>query len=160
MACIGLQGFRKEKETFEFSYTTRWIHKNTKEDKWFFARVRPYCIDGNGNMVFDLHIILQLTTPPLATGNDWSYCYTTDDGSKFIRNKNEPVKLEVKLTNKEKQISSLLLEDLDSEEIAGKLVISVNTVYTHRKNIFEKIKCEKYSGNDADSDDEQDSLSH
>jgi DNA-binding NarL/FixJ family response regulator len=42
------------------------------------------------------------------------------------------------LSGREKEVYKLLLEGLTSEEIAGCLKISVNTVNTHRRNILEK----------------------
>ncbi len=130
---------RKEKDTFEWSYTVRWVHKDTKEAKWFSARAKPYLIDDNGNIVFDLHIAVQLTSMPKTPGFDWSISYTNKHCNKILITKSQPVKLEVKLTKKEKEIAGYLLEGLDSQQIADKLFISRNTVFTHRKNLLKKL---------------------
>lgn len=130
---------RKEKETFEWSYTVRWVHKETKEEKWFSARAKPYLIDSNGNIVYDFHICVQLTSVPKTPEFDWSISYTNRQCNKVLITKNQPVKLEVKLTKKEKEIANFLLEGLDSQQIADKLFISRNTVFTHRKNLLKKL---------------------
>lgn len=44
------------------------------------------------------------------------------------------------LSNREKEVTGLLLEGLSSKDIAGKLFISKNTVDTHRRNILEKLQ--------------------
>ncbi|UJP65691.1 LuxR C-terminal-related transcriptional regulator [Mongoliitalea daihaiensis] len=128
----------KEKESFEWTYTVRWVHKDTKVVKWFFARVRPYLVDQNGNIVIDLHLIVELTTPPQTTSYDWSFSYTSKDGTKVLSTRTEP-KINVNLTKKEKMVAKLLMEGFNSEEIAQKLYIAINTVYTHRKNILKKL---------------------
>ena len=129
-----------EKQGFEFTYVVRWVHKKTQVAKWFLTKVKPYWIDDKGSIVFDLHISFHLSSPPIATEYDWSYSYTASDGNKVACFKNGPVGIEVQLTKKEKEIGLLLLEGLDSKEIAAKLFISVNTVFTHRKNIMKKLK--------------------
>lgn len=42
------------------------------------------------------------------------------------------------LTRKQKQVLSLIYEELSNREIAYKLDISIRTVETHRKNIYRK----------------------
>lgn len=42
------------------------------------------------------------------------------------------------LTRKQKQVLSLIYEELSNREIATKLDISIRTVETHRKNIYRK----------------------
>ena len=43
------------------------------------------------------------------------------------------------LTKKEKEVANLLLEGLNSQEIAEKLYISKFTVLTHRKRLLKKL---------------------
>ena len=43
-----------------------------------------------------------------------------------------------KLTRREKEILQLIAEELTTQEIADKLVLSVNTILSHRKNLFSK----------------------
>lgn len=128
-----------ERHTFEFSYSTRWVHRLTGEVIWMMGRVRPYLIDEAGNFAMDLHIIVQLFTPPKTNGYDWNYSYTNDDGTRIFVSKNTPVSREVSLTKKEKEIVKLILEGNGSKEISSWLNISVNTVGTHRKNILKKL---------------------
>lgn len=129
----------KEKETFEWTYTVRWMHKDSKRVKWFFARARPYLVDENSNIVFDLHVIMELTTPPQTTSYDWSLSYIGEDGKKVMSTRNDPVKVAINLTKKEREVARLLMEGLNSESIAKRMYISTNTVYTHRKNILKKL---------------------
>lgn len=128
-----------ERHTFEFAYTTRWVHRTTKEIIWVQGKVRPYLIDSDGNFAMDLHIIIQLFTPPIAQGYDWNYSYTKDNGTRIIVSKNSPNTKEVKLTKKEQEIVKLLLNGLESKAIGQQLNISINTVATHRKNIHRKL---------------------
>lgn len=128
-----------ERHTFEFSYTTRWVHRNSQEVIWVTSRVRPYVIDEAGNFIMDLHIIVQLFNPPKTKQYDWNYIYTSDSGEKIFVSKNSPTDKVVKMTSKERQIVGFILEGKESKEISEILNISVNTVATHRKNIFRKL---------------------
>ena len=128
-----------ERHTFEFSYTTRWVHRTTQEVIWMTSKVRPYVIDEAGNFIMDLHIIVQLFTPPKTKNYDWNYSFTKEDGSKIFVSKNSPVDKAVKLTIKEREIVELILEGKESKEISKVLNISINTVATHRKNILRKL---------------------
>lgn len=128
-----------ERHTFEFSYSTRWVNRLTGEVIWMMGRVRPYLIDEAGNFAMDLHIIVQLFTPPKTMGYDWNYSYTKDDGTRIFVSKNTPVNREITLTKKEKEIVKLILGGKETKEISLLLNISVNTVGTHRKNILKKL---------------------
>jgi DNA-binding CsgD family transcriptional regulator len=50
-----------------------------------------------------------------------------------------PPQIEQKLTAREREVLELLLCRLSNKEIAEKLHLSLNTVRTHRRNIYEKI---------------------
>ncbi|MDO8966545.1 MAG: LuxR C-terminal-related transcriptional regulator [Algoriphagus sp.] len=128
-----------ERHTFEFSYTTRWVHRTTQDVIWMTSKVRPYVIDECGNFIMDLHIIVQLFTPPKSKNYDWSYTYSKADGTRIFVSKNSPVDKAVNLTSKEREIVDLILEGKESKEISKILNISINTVATHRKNILRKL---------------------
>lgn len=128
-----------ERHTFEFSYTTRWVHRTTQDVIWMTSKVRPYVIDEAGNFIMDLHIIVQLFNPPKTKNYDWNYTYTSDGGKKIFVSKNSPVGKAVKMTAKEREIVGFILEGKESKEISRILNISINTVATHRKNIFRKL---------------------
>lgn len=130
---------REEMDTFQFSYTVRWVHFKTKEVKWFACNVRPYLIDKNKNVVFDLHIVVLLANPPQVSNFDWSYSYTSENGDKIHVTKRDPSSKNSKLTKKEKMIANMILDGLNSQEIANELNIAKNTVNTHRKNILKKL---------------------
>jgi DNA-binding CsgD family transcriptional regulator len=134
-----------ERNTFEFSYTTRWVHRKTQEVAWMTSKARPYVIDEAGNFIMDLHIIIQLITPPKAKNYDWSYSFIKDDGTRILVNKNAPTDDPVRLTQKEKEVAKLILDGKESKEISDALNISINTVSTHRKNIFHKLKAKNLS---------------
>lgn len=128
-----------ERHTFEFSYTTRWVHRTSGDIKWMTSKVRPYVIDENGNFIMDLHIIVELPAPPKAKSYDWNYSYTKEDGTRIFVSKNSPEDKAINLTPKEKEIVNLILEGKESKEIGEVLNISFNTVATHRKNILRKL---------------------
>ena len=130
----------KEKHTFEFSYTTRWVNRKTNKISWVLGKVKPYLIDSGGNFAMDLHIIMQLHTPPKTAGYDWNYSYQKEDGTRIFVSKNSPNSREVSLTKKEREIVKVILEGKESKDIAEHFNISVNTVATHRKNILKKLK--------------------
>lgn len=138
-----LEAFQKatisEKKTFELSYTLRWIHKTTKKEIWFFTKAKPYLIDENGNFIFDLHIGLQITNNEYLKEYGWSYSYIKENGTKINHEKDKTPNPELSLTKKEKEVALLLLEGLTSQEIANKMFISRNTVFTHRKKILKKL---------------------
>jgi DNA-binding CsgD family transcriptional regulator len=129
----------QERHTFEFSYTTRWVHRTTQEITWVTSKARPYLIDEEGNFIMDLHIIIQLFIPPKTKNYDWNYSYTKDGGSRIFVSKSSPTDKEVNLTGKEREIVDLILEGKESREISQQLNISINTVGTHRKNILRKL---------------------
>tara|TARA_R110000850_G_scaffold140476_2_gene261904 strand:- start:1039 stop:1488 length:450 start_codon:yes stop_codon:yes gene_type:complete len=128
-----------EKHTFEFSYTTRWVHRITNKVSWVLGKARPYLIDSAGNFAMDLYIIVQLHIPPKIMGYDWNYSFQKEDGTRVFVSKNSPNSRIVTLTKKEKEIVKLILDGKESKEIAENLNISVNTVGTHRKNILKKL---------------------
>lgn len=129
-----------EKHTFEFSYTTRWVHRKTNAISWMLGKVRPYLIDAAGNFAMDLHIIIKLHISPKISGYDWNYSYQKEDGTRIFVSKDSPNSRVISLTKKEKEIVKLILDGKESKDIAEYLNISVNTVGTHRKNILKKLK--------------------
>ncbi len=58
---------------------------------------------------------------------------------------NDKFKGIVQLTKREKEIIKLLSEGYSSKDISSKLSISINTVQTHRKNLFKKLNTSKVS---------------
>ncbi|PSL04292.1 helix-turn-helix transcriptional regulator [Cecembia rubra] len=132
------QASLSEKKTFELSYTVRWLHKDDGHEIWFFTKAKPYLVDQEGNFVYDLHIAFQINNHEHLTGYDWSFSYTKDNGEKVLFKKND-VKQDIPLTKKEIEIGSYLVKGMDSQEIAEKLFISRNTVFTHRKSIMKKL---------------------
>jgi len=129
----------EEKHTFEFTYTTRWVHRITQEIIWVTGRAKPFIIDSQGNFAVDLHIILQLQNLPSVKSYDWTYSYQNKDGKRILVSKTTPEKHTINLTKKEKEIAKMILDGKESKEIGEELNISINTVGTHRKNILKKV---------------------
>lgn len=79
---------------------------------------------------------------------DWSTknrggLLTGDNAQKFFNNSTSSEFLDQIngfLSNKEKEVLSLILEGLSTQEISSKLFISINTVKTHITNIYRKLK--------------------
>lgn len=130
----------KERHSFEFSYTTRWVHRITQETIWTVGKAKPFLIDSDGNFAIDLHIIIQLQNHPKVTSYDWNYSFQKDDGSRVYVSKTSPKDNYVKLTKKEREIAQMILDGKKSKEVSEVLNISMNTVGTHRKNILKKLK--------------------
>ena len=57
-----------------------------------------------------------------------------------------PAVEDITLTRRETEIIRLIAEELTNSEIGDKLGISTRTVDTHRRNLLQKIRCEKHSG--------------
>jgi RNA polymerase sigma factor (sigma-70 family) len=128
-----------EKRTLELSYTLRWLHKVTKNEIWFFTKAKPYLINDNGDFIYDLHIGFQITNHEHLTGYDWSFSYIKDDGTKILFKKTREKSLEIPFTKKEKEVAKWIVEGLNTKEIAEKMFISQNTVFTHRKRLLKKL---------------------
>lgn len=63
---------------------------------------------------------------------------------KVFSTKNE-VQYDVQLTEREREITQLVAEGMSSKQVAGQLVISVETVKTHRRHILQKNKLNNFS---------------
>lgn len=128
-----------EKNTFELSYTLRWLHKDTGEEIWFFTKAKPYLIDPKGNFVLDLHIAFQITNSEPLRNYDWNFSYIKDDGTKVHFKKDGAKNHDIGLTKKELEIAKLIKQGYKSKEIAEHLHIALNTVFTHRKKMLKKL---------------------
>lgn len=54
--------------------------------------------------------------------------------------------VETPLSNREKEVLKLIVDELSNQEIADKLFISVRTVETHKHNMLEKTGCKNIAG--------------
>ncbi len=65
----------------------------------------------------------------------YNFTYQKEDNTTF----DDAFSKKMNATKRERQIIELIIEGLDNQTIAEKLFISINTVGTHRKNIFKKL---------------------
>lgn len=66
-----------------------------------------------------------------------------------IAKKREPKKrltLETQLSNREREVLQLIINEHSNQEIADKLFISIRTVETHKRNLLEKTGCKNIAG--------------
>ena len=129
----------EEKKTFEYSYTLRWRHAETGEYIWFLDKVRPYILDEKGNIVYDLNFVSKMPAPPSPAHYQWEFSYIDQTGKKVVVTSVAKDFPDVKLSNRELEIANLLIKGKTSTEVADDLMLSLNTVQTHRKNIMQKI---------------------
>ena len=54
--------------------------------------------------------------------------------------------MDIKISNREKEIIQLIADGLSSNEIGQKLFLSSHTVNTHRKNILDKLNVKNSVG--------------
>lgn len=59
---------------------------------------------------------------------------------KLVASKHNPNNLDLNLSCREKEIMQLMINGLNTSEIASHLYISPHTVKSHRKNIYEKLE--------------------
>jgi len=52
----------------------------------------------------------------------------------------------IRLTNREYEVLKLVSEEHSNKEIADKLYVSVGTVETHRRNLFQKLGARNMAG--------------
>ena len=64
----------------------------------------------------------------------------------FIRKKIKYSQVPEEISKRETEILNLIAQEKTSSEIAGLLNISVNTVETHRKHLFEKFQVSNLAG--------------
>ena len=66
--------------------------------------------------------------------------------SQHLRDQLKQPRPEIRLTEREKQVLNLIIEEYTAPEIAEALFISLETVSTHRKNIREKLQVRNTAG--------------
>lgn len=96
------------------------------------------CYDSSGVLRYTLGKLMDLTG--LTSFNHFDYKYEGPNKEEFYKAYKIGVGKNCHLTQREKQILSLLSEGFTSQVIATKLFISVHTVDTHRRNIIEKME--------------------
>jgi len=129
----------EEKRTFGCTYTYRWIHRITNEHIWQMSTLIPYITDKEGNIIFDLQIVVRLHNPPNPAEYHWEYHYTATNGAMIKVEKQFEKKVLKGLSKREMQVVELMVNGMTSASIAEELGLSPNTVITHRKNILRKL---------------------
>jgi len=130
----------EEKRTFGCTYTYRWIHRITNEHIWQMSTLIPYITDNEGNIIFDLQIVVRLHNPPNPAEYYWEYHYTATNGAMIKVEKQFEKKPLIGLSKREMQVVDLMVQGKTSVTISEELGLSPNTVITHRKNILRKLK--------------------
>ncbi|WP_226389796.1 LuxR C-terminal-related transcriptional regulator [Penaeicola halotolerans] len=125
------------KKTFEFSYTYRWIDPDGEQYSWYSTKVKPYYVDAEGNIVYDLNFVMKLHVAPFPPVFSWEYSYVNAACEKV--SVSSMAEKDIQLSKRELEILGLLASGLTSGEIADKLYLSINTVQTHRKKIMRKL---------------------
>jgi DNA-binding NarL/FixJ family response regulator len=75
--------------------------------------------------------------------------YSQEVTETIMRNISAPKPLEInpdQLTKREKEIISMIAQELNTAEIAKTMHLSTNTVETHRKNIMQKLRVKNIAG--------------
>ncbi|MGB5238677.1 MAG: helix-turn-helix transcriptional regulator, partial [Flavobacteriaceae bacterium] len=94
--------------------------------------------DSAGSLRFTLGKLTDLTG--LTNFQHFGYEYDGPNKDRFYQEYRSGLVQDCILTNREKEILSLLSEGFTSRVIASKLFVSVHTVDTHRRNIIEKME--------------------
>ncbi|KEO73194.1 hypothetical protein EL17_12615 [Anditalea andensis] len=130
----------EEKKTFGCTYTYRWVHRITNEHIWQVSSLIPYITDQEGNIIYDLQIVVRLNSVPNPAAFNWEYHYIASNGTKRkVEKQFEQISFDV-LSKREKQIVDLMVQGKTSLAMSEELGVSPNTVITHRKNILRKLK--------------------
>ncbi|HSJ66210.1 MAG TPA: LuxR C-terminal-related transcriptional regulator [Anditalea sp.] len=129
----------EEKKTFGCTYTYRWVHRITNEHIWQVSTLIPYITDKEGNIIYDLQIVVRLHNPPSPAEYHWEYHYVATNGAKIQVAKQFERKALKGLSKREMQVVDLMVQGKTSFVISEELGLSPNTVITHRKNILRKL---------------------
>jgi DNA-binding NarL/FixJ family response regulator len=78
------------------------------------------------------------------TGKDYFAKEAQEELIQSYKKKDDPAYVE--LTPREKEILKLVCQEMNSQEIADKLFISVHTAETHRRNLLSKTACKNSVG--------------
>lgn len=109
------------------------------EYTWFYTVCKMIKIPGTS--MLDNKIIL-LASPIIGMNNVISRVTKALDQDEFI---SRHYRVFADLTQREKEIITLLTNGRSSAEIADQLFISLHTVSTHRKNIIRKTACKSFA---------------
>lgn len=83
-------------------------------------------------------LALKLSSPKKETVIIEKTVYVTGHAQEFVPN--EKGIEEFNISPRELEVLALMAEGLSNQEIAGKLYVSLNTIKTHSRNLFEKME--------------------
>jgi DNA-binding CsgD family transcriptional regulator len=129
-----------EKYTFESNHAFP-ITTDAGKKLWFQMIVTPLHIDVNGNMVYALGYITEITPSKKDNAIDCRVSYSDGNGQRHTENLNEDEGPAVNMSDRQKEIVRLMLEGLNSKQISERLGISVHTVNNHRTRLKAKTGC-------------------
>jgi len=106
---------------------------------WFYTVCKLLKIKTDSGFVEKLVL---LSSPVMGLDNLVARVNKTLDQDNYIRTHYRKFAL---LTNREKEIISLLANGRSTKDIAEQLFLSPHTVSTHRKNLIQKIECHSFA---------------
>lgn len=106
---------------------------------WFYTVMKIAAIKTNQKLE---NKMILLSSPVIGMDSLISRVNKTLDQDQYIQNN---YRFFADLTNREKEIISLLANGKSSHEIGELLCISIHTVFTHRKNITRKLGCSSFA---------------
>lgn len=110
-----------------------------KDYTWFYTVLKVVQIPLNSTLE---NKAILLSSPVVGIDSLISRVNKTLDQDQYIRHNYRRF---AALTNREKQIITLLADGKSSSDIAEHMFISRHTVSTHRKNILRKIECKSFA---------------
>ena len=124
-----LREIKKEKPSIKVLICT--MHINS----WTLKKLVNFQVDG----IISKNRVLQDLAPALqAVHQNDSYFSSDVEKVLKLKRKSNGNYQKVPLTQREQDVLKLIMEEYSSQQIAEKLGVSINTVETHRKNLFLK----------------------
>jgi len=106
---------------------------------WFYTVLKVIQVKAASQLD---HKIILLSSPVIGMYNLIARVNKTLDQNSYIRSNYRKFAV---LTNREKEIITLLAHGKSTREVAEQLFISFHTVSTHRKNIIRKTECSSFA---------------
>jgi DNA-binding CsgD family transcriptional regulator len=129
------------RDRWQLHFKFRWYTNANRGYTWFDYRLRPLVVDGNGQMIYDIGLMLPLQTVPNPPALNWHFSYEQDGAIYDATEVQQALRARPQLSPAEWRVLNLLLEGYTSSAAADKLCLSRHTVDTHRRRILHKTGC-------------------